>query len=205
MTVEFFSSAELPAAPWKNGGGTTQEIACRPLGADLASFDWRISIAQIASSGPFSAFAGMDRTIVLLQGDGVQLRAADGSIDHALSRPLAPFAFAGDVALDCRLLGGASRDFNVMVRRGVLRAQVRVADGAAGRACAPQGLLLAVRGAWRIGGLAQDASTLVAGARDGVYWTGLGAAAVAATPLAPDAQLLLVELHEAATTARGAA
>jgi len=197
VTVEFFSSAQLPAAPWKNGGGTTQEVVCRPVGADLASFDWRISIAQIASSGPFSAFAGIDRTIVLLQGEGVQLRAADGSIDHALNRPLAPFAFAGDVALDCRLLGGVSRDFNVMVRRGVLRAQVRVADGAAGRACAPHGLLLAVRGAWRIDGLEPDAASLAAGARDGVYWTGLGAAAVAATPLAPDAQLLLVELHEA--------
>lgn len=196
-TVKFFSSAQLPTAPWKNGGGTTQEVVLWPPGSDLAGFDWRISIARIASSGPFSAFPGIDRTIVLLQGEGVQLRSADGSIDHALNRPLEPFAFAGDVALDCQLLGGASRDFNVMVRRGVLRAGVRIADGTDERASAPHGLLLALRGAWRIEGLVQDAAPLVAGARDGVYWAGLGAAAVAATPLAPDAQLLLVELHEA--------
>ncbi|MGE8317238.1 MAG: HutD family protein [Comamonas sp.] len=195
MTVAFFSSAQLPAMPWKNGGGTTQEVVCWPQGADLSSFAWRISIAQIASSGPFSAFPGVDRSICLLQGDGVQLTSADGRIDHALNRPLVPFAFSGDVALDCRMLGGVSRDFNVMVRRGALRASVRVAEGQAGQADAPNGLLLALRGAWSLSGAAGTA-TLAAGAQDGVYWADGDGAAVAATPLAPDAQLLLVELHD---------
>lgn len=197
MTIEFFSSGQLPATPWKNGGGTTQEVVCWPAGADISNFAWRISIAQIASSGPFSAFPGIDRTIALLQGDGVQLTSADGSIDHALNRPLAPFAFPGDVALDCRLLGGVSRDFNVMVRRGALQATLRVANGAADRAAAPHGLLLALRGTWCIDGPA-GAVDLVAGAQDGVYWADRGDAAMAAVPQTRDALLLLVELRDAA-------
>ena len=83
MTVHLFASTQLAASPWKNGGGTTQEIACWPPGAGLESFSWRISIARIARSGPFSAFPGIDRVITLLDGAGVRLHSADGEIDHA--------------------------------------------------------------------------------------------------------------------------
>jgi environmental stress-induced protein Ves len=58
--------------PWKNGGGQTTEIAVS-AGASLADFDWRVSIAEINADGPFSAFAGVDRTLVLLSGAGVRL------------------------------------------------------------------------------------------------------------------------------------
>ena len=197
MSVHFFSSTQLPATPWKNGGGTTQEVVCWPQGAGLDSFQWRISIAQIASNGPFSAFAGIDRTITLLQGDGVQLRAADGSVDHALNQPLAPFAFSGDVALDCSLLGGASQDFNVMVRRGAWQAAVRCVQGNAIHTQARAGLLLAHSGQWQLQGLGAGA-TLQAGAADGVYWVPGEGAAISATPASADAQLLLVALTETA-------
>ena len=80
--MHFFSSQALPATPWKNGGGTTQEVVCWPQGAGLDSFEWRISIAHIAQSGPFSAFAGIDRVITLLSGDGVHLHSPDGAINH---------------------------------------------------------------------------------------------------------------------------
>ena len=56
--------AGLVAAPWKNGGGCTTEIAIAPPGASLDAFEWRISLATIAASGPFSAFPGVDRTLV---------------------------------------------------------------------------------------------------------------------------------------------
>ena len=62
--VQAFSRAALPATPWKNGGGTTQEIAGWPAGAGLDAFGWRVSIACIAASGPFSVFAGIDRSIM---------------------------------------------------------------------------------------------------------------------------------------------
>ena len=55
--------AGLEPAPWKNGGGSTTEIAIAPLGATVDKFDWRISLATIANSGPFSVFPGVDRTL----------------------------------------------------------------------------------------------------------------------------------------------
>ncbi|ODV41161.1 hypothetical protein AWV79_00775 [Cupriavidus sp. UYMMa02A] len=119
-----FALDTISPTPWKNGGGTTREVAVWPPDAGLDEFAWRISVADIAADGPFSAFAGIDRQIVLLDGAGVRLRAADGSFDHRLATIGEPFAFSGDVAVDATLIAGATRDFNVMTRRGVCRAQV---------------------------------------------------------------------------------
>ena len=145
-----FSRTSLPVTPWKNGGGTTQQIMSWPQGAGLDSFGWRVSIASIAAAGPFSVFAGVDRSITLLEGDGVRLFTHDGRIDHRLDVPYRPFAFSGDEAIDCTLLGGASDDFNVMTRRAQWRAEVRVLDSASAIETAPHGVLLALRGAWRL-------------------------------------------------------
>ena len=35
------------ARPWKNGGGTTREVAVSPEGAGLDDFAWRISLAAL--------------------------------------------------------------------------------------------------------------------------------------------------------------
>ncbi|WP_064576494.1 HutD/Ves family protein [Cupriavidus gilardii] len=125
-----FALAELTPMPWKNGGGTTREIAAWPPAAGLDAFDWRLSIADIAADGPFSAFPGIDRQIVLLDGAGVRLQARDGSFDHRLVAVGEPFAFAGEAAVDATLLGGPTRDFNVMTRRGRCRARVQCTGAA---------------------------------------------------------------------------
>jgi environmental stress-induced protein Ves len=163
-----FALADLSPTPWKNGGGSTREIVCWPPGAGMDGFDWRVSIATITQSGPFSVFAGVDRVILLLDGDGVHLQST-GGIDHRLDEVLQPFAFSGDEALDCTLLGGPSLDFNVMTRRGTLRAEVMVLRHETTLAPAPRGLLLAVRGHWQLhaDGAAQDCAT---GA--GLWWDG---------------------------------
>lgn len=154
-----FALADLPTTPWKNGGGSTREIACCPPGADLNRFDWRVSIATIARSGPFSVFAGVDRCIVLLAGDGVALHALQAGWQHQLDNPLQPFAFSGDDAVDCTLLGGTSTDFNVMTRRGTLCADVQALHAPASLPATPQGLLLAVRGTWQAHGSAPGAAS----------------------------------------------
>lgn len=103
--------------PWKNGGGTTTEIWVEPLGSGLsgAPFDWRVSIADVASDGPFSKFAGYDRNIMLLEGAGMRLETdAKGVIGLALLRPQ---AFSGDWAVTGQLIDGPVRDFNLMVAR----------------------------------------------------------------------------------------
>ncbi|KND60459.1 histidine degradation [Candidatus Burkholderia verschuerenii] len=104
--------ADLVASPWKNGGGVTREIAAYPAGASMDAFAWRVSIAEVAQAGPFSRFAGVDRTLVLLDGAGMRLH--EGERTHTLARPL---DIAGEASIDATLVDGPTRDFNLMVRR----------------------------------------------------------------------------------------
>lgn len=104
-------AADYPRMLWKNGGGSTEEIT-RDAGQDMDSFGWRLSIADIRTSGGFSAFAGYQRIITVLQGAGMTL-----DVDGAITRPLLPsdpFAFSGDSTVDCTLLDGPIRDFNLI-------------------------------------------------------------------------------------------
>lgn len=113
---------------WKNGGGVTHELWRSP--PEPAEFTVRLSLAEVASSGPFSEFPGVDRVITLVAGAGFRLSGAGGS--HEVSAVGAPFAFDGQLSWDCVLLGGPIRDFNVMVRRGSgLRARVAAVAGGA--------------------------------------------------------------------------
>ncbi len=102
--------------PWKNGGGETVEIAKFPDNADLAGFDWRISMATVASDGPFSLFPGIDRTLAVLEGEGIDL-AIDGLGAHHLAVDGTPLAFPADVASSARLVSGPIVDLNLMTRR----------------------------------------------------------------------------------------
>lgn len=181
-----FHRDTLPVMPWKNGGGSTCEIACWPPGAGVTDFCWRVSIARIAAAGPFSVFDGVDRHIMLLDGDGVRMQSADGCIDHRLDTPHRPFAFSGDAAIDCTLLGGASSDFNVMTRRGHWRADIQVWDSTATIPVARHGVLLAVRGRWQLGHGLPGCE-----AGEGLCWTDADHA-WQVRPETPGAQLVVV-------------
>jgi environmental stress-induced protein Ves len=103
--------------PWKNGGGETVQLAVHPAGAGLDDFAWRISMATIDRDGPFSLFAGVDRSLSLIDGAGVVLDI-DGE-RHRLEPGSAPISFAGGAGVMARLVAGPVTDFNVMTRRGV--------------------------------------------------------------------------------------
>lgn len=136
-----------PATPWRNGGGVTRELLAWP---DPADWRLRISVADIAADGPFSAFPGVRRWFTLLSGKGVVLDLPD----HPLTlRPGdAPLAFDGVAAPDCRLLGGPVRDLNLMIRGGT-GGMVTVSPGTAWSAPtgAQAGLFAHVAGRWRHG------------------------------------------------------
>src|SRR5262249_15602849 len=152
---------------WQNGRGVTREIVRIPLDATLDTFDWRVSIAEVSASGPFSTFDGVDRIIALLDGDGMHLQSADGTIDHRLDSPLAPFAFRGEDAIDATLLAAPSRDFNVMVRRATHAARLSILRGWATVVESASGVLYAARGQWWIGH-AGESHLLDSGA--GLWW-----------------------------------
>lgn len=109
--VRLYRAADYPRMPWRNGGGTTQEIACNP-GGSTASFDWRLSLADVGQDGGFSAFTGYQRILTVLEGQGVAL-TVDGAPQAPLI-PRVPYAFSGDSDVHCRLLDGPIRDFNLI-------------------------------------------------------------------------------------------
>jgi environmental stress-induced protein Ves len=117
--------SEYRRMPWKNGGGLTEEIATHPDDAGLDGFDWRVSIAEVARNGPFSRFPGIDRSITLIEGGGMRLTGGDRDI--VMRTPFEPYAFGGEVPIDCALIDGPIRDFNAMVRRDRARGTVTAA------------------------------------------------------------------------------
>lgn len=124
MAPQIIALDRIEPRPWKNGAGRTRELAVHPHDAGTDDFEWRLSVAEVASDAPFSAFPGVDRCIVLLHGAGMHLRSEDGRLDQQLVEPLEPFHFSGDLALHAALVDGPSSDFNVMARRGRWRADV---------------------------------------------------------------------------------
>ena len=195
MDLQFFDRRTLPRQPWHNGGGTTREIVCRPAGASMQDFDWRISIADVDRDGPFSVLPGIERCIVLLEGPGLRLRSRCGRLDHRLDTPGQPLRFDGGLALDAELLGGPSEDFNVMTRAGRCSAHVTRLQGPT--ACAPAfpGLVLVLQGPWSLRPAGGPARDLVAG--QGVWWTDTPAAFTLQTDSAA-ARLLQVQIVGAA-------
>jgi len=111
------------AVPWKNGGGTTHEALRVPPSGDL--FRWRVSVADLASSGPFSDFAGYDRTMVLLRGAGVRL-TLDGGEQHVLREIGDLVEFDGARATSSELLDGPCTDLNLMASKSMRRVQAWV-------------------------------------------------------------------------------
>jgi environmental stress-induced protein Ves len=150
INMKLISFDDLVATPWKNGGGVTRELACYPAGAALDDFVWRISIAEVNRSGPFSPFPGIDRVITLLEGDGMKLTFSDGE-QHALTTPLLPYRFRGERIVNAQLAGTASQDFNLMLRRDAVGGSLQVRHGSGEIAC--DGCFVALfcaRGSWKI-------------------------------------------------------
>ena len=107
---------------WKNDGGWTTEIAREPADP-LTDFVWRISIADIESDGPFSSFPGVARELMLLAGSGIELDIDDAE-PLRLTERFQRMRFEGESRVECRLLAGPTRDFNVMTQRDVARAEL---------------------------------------------------------------------------------
>jgi environmental stress-induced protein Ves len=144
-SLTLIRGADLVAAPWKNGGGVTREVAAFPEGAGLDAFVWRVSVADVAQAGPFSRFAGIDRTLVLLSGAGMLLDEVDGArglTTHALTQALDMARFTGEAQIDARLVDGATRDFNLMVRRNAAQGEVEVWRGVTQRTLSADAVLL---------------------------------------------------------------
>ena len=139
--MRIIRAAAHKAMPWKNGGGTTREVCAFPPGATLDGFDWRLSMATVAKDGPFSAFPGIDRVLIVLAGGGLDLTLPDG--DRRLM-PGQMMSFAGETPVQASLPAGPIEDLNLMVRRDRLSGQMERHRLASGASLSPDGRVRAI-------------------------------------------------------------
>lgn len=184
--------------PWKNGGGETLQLAVHPPGATVDTFEWRISSARVASSGPFSRFPGIDRSLAVLSGGGLDLHAGEHGFAARLDADGEVASFPGEWAM-AGALADPSRpvvDFNVMSRRERLSHAV-----SHHRLAAPLRFAAGLRFAWVLSGHLQatDGSSaqmvpsghaLLTAENDPLELSPVGREAAA-----PDCELWLVELR----------
>src|SRR5262245_5272313 len=117
LEVVHLTPADARSVPWKNGRGATRELALWPAGASFerAEFDWRISTAPVDEPGPFSAFPGLARILVVTEGAGFVL-VHGGDAPRARVRRLEPYRFDGAWPTTAELPHGPVTDFNVLFR-----------------------------------------------------------------------------------------
>lgn len=128
MLIQRWSTQDYQTMPWKNGGGSTTELAIFPAGASIDHFIWRLSTAQVATDGPFSFFPGIDRTLAVLSDTGLILHTeASEQTEQTSSQLVAvhltqhspPYRFTGELAVVAELSEGSVADLNMMTRRDV--------------------------------------------------------------------------------------
>jgi len=125
MYTRIISPTQFITMPWKNGLGKTIELLLQPASErdPNPGFLWRLSIASVIEGGAFSDFKGYQRTLTLLEGNGITLRYDDLSED-TLRNPLQKAHFNGDASTQATLHQGPVKDFNVIARRDACTAMV---------------------------------------------------------------------------------
>lgn len=114
MTLQHIPFEQFNAKPWKNGLGTTYDIAMLPLGADHASFDLRFALSPIVEDNVFSAFPGVERVITPIEGEQLSLVFDDTESQLSLYQSL---RFDSALTPMGRPLSGPIKVINVMAKR----------------------------------------------------------------------------------------
>lgn len=148
MKYSIRSPEEFVSMPWLNGQGSTVEILKEPPG-DADEFIWRLSMADVTEDGDFSSYPGIERTLLLLEGQGITLKHKNRKQD-VLEAVLDSASFSGDEQTICQLNDGPIKDFNVMTHREHCTVEVITSqsnDKPSFQVKADQWLLFAVDGA----------------------------------------------------------
>ncbi|WP_336040109.1 HutD family protein [Acinetobacter calcoaceticus] len=122
--IEVLKADQYTKMLWKNGAGYTLEIA-RSQGE--IEFDWRISMADVTTSGAFSIFPNKQRIITVLDGKGIELH-----VDDLPARSLKLgdiFAFHGESQVHSELVDGAIRDLNLIYDSAKFHARFQRVNG----------------------------------------------------------------------------
>ncbi len=123
--MQIIRSHDYLRKPWKNGLGTTREIASRLTGQDMV---WRLSLARVDRDGPFSNFAGFDRILTVVEGDGMRLSSRDATFE---ARPFMPVRFPGHLEITGQCLSTPIENFNLIFDPNRVQADMTIASGPA--------------------------------------------------------------------------
>lgn len=120
-SILVLSRSDYRSMPWKNGKGTTQEIAISPPDASLETgFAWRLSSAALVEGAEFSKFPGYDRYLILLSGKNLVLRFKESDHEVCLEEHEVCL-FSGEKTVGCEAVTGESTDLNLIFRRGEVK------------------------------------------------------------------------------------
>ena len=119
MRAQRFS--EHLVMPWANGKGTSYEIASDRDASN--QWSWRVAIAPVVEDGPFSSLPGIDRQLVVVDGNGMVLEV-DGSAVECLSGQVV--SFSGDATTSARLIDGPVIDVGLMTVNGLYAGSISV-------------------------------------------------------------------------------
>ncbi len=100
----------------------TEEIFVYPAGND--DFLFRVSMATLSTSGPFSLFPGIDRSLILLEGKPLKL-------NDMIVPLLSPVSFPGEKKI-VATLESEGRDLNLMCRRRKASGKILIFSDEAG-------------------------------------------------------------------------
>lgn len=149
MNATHLTASQFTRQAWRNAGGFTTQLA---IEEDAGGWLWRLSLAEVDRPGPFSDFTGYDRTLMLVEGHGMEL-AVEGRSPVQLRDAFRPFSFDGGAGTQCTLLDGPVKDLNLMVDRARARGTLEAVDGnafAPRRIDGPWNLVYALRGWTRV-------------------------------------------------------
>jgi len=122
-TPAIVSFARTPSSTWKNGLGQTTQLAIHPAGAGSDEFEWRVSIARLDVSAPFSVYPGIERCLAVLRGEMTMIRASQTPLP--LTPHSQPVRFAGSDVVMGQVVRGPVLDLNVMWRQSHWHATLR--------------------------------------------------------------------------------
>jgi environmental stress-induced protein Ves len=115
--ITLLEPARYRRTPWKNGGGTTIDIAEQD---DV----WRFGRTPITQPGKFSDYTGFDRLQVLVSGRGLVLKMPIGQID--VREPFKPVRFRGETPIIARLEAGPVEVVNLIGKRSAVAIEMVV-------------------------------------------------------------------------------
>ena len=117
--ITLLDPAHYLRTPWKNGGGTTVDIA-------FQNDVWRFGRTPIVKPGPFSDYTGFDRVQVLVSGSGLVLETPQGEID--VRQPFRPVHFRGETPIVSRLEAGPVEVVNPIGARDRVKIDIVTLD-----------------------------------------------------------------------------